>query len=123
MDLMKYSALQQFARLKQQLVQERDSIISRLAAINQVLSGGESIPTPVSASTDSGSSRKSAYTPREGSLPAKILAAVGKAGYSMRVKDIAAAVKKSPVLVGQACIVLKRKGGLKKQGRGAYALA
>ncbi len=124
MDAMKLSAVQQFARLKQQLSQERDSIVSRLAAINEVLGGGESIPVPAKrASTPSKSPQQTAYTPREGSLPAKILEAVGNAGTAMRVKEIAAAVKKSPMLVSQACLMLKRKGGLKKQGRGAYRVA
>ena len=117
---MKHSALEQFARLKQQLVQERDSITSRLAAINGVL--GDASSTPSSELTAPPSSSKVAYVPREGSLPAKILAALGKAGLSMQVKDIAAAVTKRPVLVSQSCVMLKRKGRIEKTGRGAYAL-
>jgi hypothetical protein len=123
MDSMKDSTLEQFARLRQQLAQERDSIVSRLAAIREVLGGGGATrSTASSASRSTRFSRKAAYTPREGSLPAKILAALGKAESAMQVKDIAAAVKKSPALVSQACVLLKRKGGLKRKGRGAYAL-
>jgi hypothetical protein len=122
MDSMKDSTLEQFARLRHQLAQERDSIISRLDAINGVLGDGATLSTASSAPRSTRFSRKAAYTPREGSLPAKIVAALGKAGNAMQVKDIAAAVKKSPALVSQACVLLKRKGGLKKKGRGAYVL-
>lgn len=120
---MKDSTLEQFARLKRQLVQERDSIISRLADINAVLGGGEAVSAPSSESSDSQPTRKAAYTPREGSLPAKIIAALEKAGDSMRVKDIAAAVKGSPMLVSQACAMLRRKRALKRRGRGSFALS
>ena len=124
---MKYSALEQFARLKQQLTQERDRVVARLAAINQVLGAGEGVSAPVPPRNDDEnvphSSTMDGYSPREGSLPARILAEVAKTGTPMRVKDIATALKKPPMLVSQACIMLKRKRGLKRSGRGTYALA
>jgi hypothetical protein len=119
---MRDSTLEQFTCLKQQLAQERDSIISRLADINAVLGAGEAVSAPSRESSDSQLTRKAVYTPREGSLPAKILAALGKAGDCMRVKDIAIAVKGSPMLVSQACAMLRRKRALKRRGRGSFAL-
>jgi len=124
---MKYSPLGQFARLKQQLTQERDTIVARLAAINEVLGSEEVMSAPLPQSNDTGSAPQAqpteGYTPREGSLPARILAEVAKAGGPMRVKDIAAALKKPAVLLSQACLLLRRKRLLKRRGRGAYALA
>jgi hypothetical protein len=130
-------ALQQYQTLQAKLSMERQRIQDRLAAINAVLGQGR-VGAPGAATGGSRSLGKlageylenqlgehgqaSAYTPRKGTLPAKILKALEMSGTAMQVKDIAAAVKGKPVLVSQACLMLLSKGSIKREGRGHYSL-
>jgi hypothetical protein len=118
-------ALQRFQALKAKLSAERKSIQNRLAAINSVLESGgvEMVPTPVVKPNLTSASNTIGYTPRKGSLPAKILKAFEKRGTAMQIKDIVAAVKRNRVLVSQACLMLLRKGNLRREVRGQYSLA
>jgi hypothetical protein len=118
-------ALQQFRTLKAKLSAEREHIQNRLSAINSVLEAGgvETAPTTVIKPAQTSTPNASDYSPRKGSLPAKILRAFQKNGTAMLVKDVVAAVKGNRVLVGQACLMLLRKGNLKPEGRGQYSLA
>jgi hypothetical protein len=114
-------ALLQFQALKTRLSAERESIQNRLAAINAVLESGEAAISPVVPASTTHS--PSDYTPRAGSLPARILRALEKNGPAMQVKDIAGAVKGDRLLVTQACLMLVSKGKLAREGRGQYSLA
>jgi DNA replication initiation complex subunit (GINS family) len=122
-------ALRQYQTLKAKLTAEREQIQNRLAAINAVLdSVGSSMgAAPVATSRRKGNSNAkpgpSGYTPRKGSLPAKILGALEKSGGAMKVKDLATAVRARAVLVSQACLNLLSKGRLKREERGQYSLA
>jgi hypothetical protein len=117
--------LQQFQTLKTKLSAERESIQNRLAAINAAMgyTDGASLSAPVAMPDPTATGNASGYTLRNGTLPAKVLKALGKGGTAMQVKDIAAAAKASGVLVNQACVMLLKKGNLKREGRGQYSLA
>ena len=122
---MKSDLLEKYATLKIKLTEERQYIVNRLAAINAVFAGEtpiESAPA-VRKTKGNGQAQSSGYVPRAGTLPSKILRALGKDGRPMRVKDIALAVKKRPLLVNQGCLVLLKKGNVKRVGRGEYSLA
>ncbi len=126
--------LQQFTRLREALVAEKATIEARLAAINAVLEPGAA---PAKAVTLTKAAWRSldkitadylekdlgGYTPRKGSLPAKILRTLDKSGAPMQVKDIAAAVKGKAMLVNQACLMLLKKCRLRREGKGQYSLA
>jgi hypothetical protein len=80
-------------------------------------------PAPVAEPSSTTTSKTSGYSPRKGTFPAKILKVLAKSGIAMQVKDIAAAAKRSGVLVNQACVMFLKKGNLKREGRGQYSLA
>src|SRR5690349_16413835 len=120
--------LKEYARLRDALLSEKATIVARLDAINAVLETGAP-PAFTATKVPSSSLDKIAsdyletklaayYSPRKGTLPAKILKTLEKRGPAMPVKVIAAAVKDRAVLVNQACIMLLKKGRLKRQGRG-----
>jgi hypothetical protein len=117
--------LQQFQTLKTKLSAERESIQNRLNAINAVLGSMDNATAPalVAEPSSTTTSNASGYSPRKGTLPAKILKVLEKNGTAMQVKGIAAAAKRSGVLVNQACVMLLKKGNLKREGRGQYSLA
>src|SRR5689334_16662606 len=129
---MKNDLLNQSTRLREALVSEKATIETRLAAINDVL-GKETAPTFTAATIASSSLDKLSadylekellgYTPRKGSLPAKIVKTLEKSGAAMQVKDIALAVKGKTMLVSQACLLLLKKGRVRREGRGQYSLA
>src|SRR5579862_2807021 len=120
---MKNDLLQKYATLKTKLTEERQYIVSRLAAIDAVLAGETPMETAVPESKGNGQPQVSGYVPRAGTLASKILGALRKNGGPMRVKDIASAVKKSPLLVNQGCLLLMKKGNVRRVGRGEYTLA
>src|ERR1043166_1589309 len=131
---MRIDPLKQYARLREALVSEQAAIETRLAAINAVLetrgtsTSGLTFPTTATRALDTMAAdyletKLGGYSPRKGSLPAKILRALEKRGTAMEVKDISAAVKKKPLLVNQACLLLLKKGRLKREGRGQYSVS
>ena len=120
---MPIDTLKRYARLREALVSEKAKIESRLAEINSVLEPGAAPASAPAAPVPSSSKELVGYTPRRGSLPARILKALEKAGAPMQVQNIASAVKKKPVLVSQGCLLLLKKGRLRREGRGQYSLA
>jgi hypothetical protein len=127
---MKIDALKQFARLREALISEKTAIEARLQELNGVLGAepAQTVAAPTTTSlhkvaTDYLEKNLAGYTPRPGTLPAKILKTLEKSGSGMQVKDIAAAVKGKAMLVNQACLVLLKKGRVRREGRGLYALA
>src|SRR6478609_4746569 len=113
--MMNLDPLKQYARLRDTLLSEKVQIESRLNAINGVL---EAAPTGASVAARSLDrvagehldTTLSGYTPRPGTLPAKILKALATNRTGMQVKDIAIAVKTKPALVSQSCLMLLKKG-------------
>ena len=120
---MKNDLLRKYATLKTKLTEERQYIVNRLAAINAVLVGETPMEAEAPESKGNGQSQTIGYVPRAGTLASKILRALRKDGGPMRVKDVASAVKKSPLLVNQGCLLLMKKGNVKRVGRGEYTLA
>src|SRR4051812_39174962 len=128
---MKNDLLNQFTRLREALDSEKATIEARLAAINGVLGTGTALTLTATNVASSSLDKLAAdylekelfgYTPRKGSLPAKILKALETRGTAMQVKDIALAVKGKTMLVSQGCLLLLKKGRVRREGWGQYSL-
>jgi hypothetical protein len=120
---MPIDTLKRYAKLRQRLISEKATIEARLRELNQVLGGESAQTTAAPIATTRPPKELVGYVPRRGSLPAKILKIVEKSGRATQVKDIAAAAKGKPLVVTQACLMLLKKGRLRREGRGHYALA
>jgi hypothetical protein len=85
--------LQEYRSLRAQLLAERESVQKRLTALNAVLETAETSLPSIEKLSKPTSENASTYTPRKGTLPAKILKTLEKGELAMQVKNIAAAVK------------------------------
>ena len=124
-------SLEQFAKLKRQLTEEREAVTTRLAAINAVL-GNAGLETG-SEIRSAGTAHSTASKRDTGklTLDQAVLDAFGEKGNGKTLSELLSLVQASAgkthkvtrPTVGLACYRLKKKGQIKSVGQGMYALA
>ena len=124
--------LQQFARLKRQLTEEREAVANRLAAINAVLEtpGEHGVSPTVAQPARVGGRRTGKLTLGQAVLDALSFGG-GEKGNGLTISRILPLVQRTAgkthkvnrVTVNLACLRLRDTGKLKNPSRGVYVLA
>jgi hypothetical protein len=123
-------ALAQYAKIKRQLVEERENVTKRLAEINAVLGGNERVPAKVKQGPRTVGRGTGKLTMAQAVLDA-FGSDGGEKGNGKTIAELMAIVratagkthKVTRPIVSLGCINLTNKGQLKKLRPGIYALA